>query len=642
MAESYHGYIETLEDALIIVEAARIGAIPRITRRLTDDERASVIRSGSVFVFEETESQVRRWADSRLWSSSRMKGHFLVYTELPHAVPSASSAQSGGASAAARASALLAASQESESSTSPSFPPHSSQHQHRHNGPSGSPSPPLPTSATTPTRPMLRKKALSLSSAQGSKLRLISYYTEDDVRRKVLPLPSHDPALAHISIPHNFYYAGNDVPVVVTRVGHGVPPPSSSASAAASLTSAAAQARHRSPSPTQQQQQQQQQQQRHRTYYQQQQQLAAGPHSYNINNETKPVPIHQHHVQQLHQQHYHLMQQQQQQRQGSQQTTPDELLRSGSSGFMPPTLPARPSTHLSLSPIAPQQAQQQHHSSQYHAASSSLSPSPLDTSAPSAAAASAWHPGVAPSRHPYASAIAMAAESAGADVGNDKEHDVVDDVTMQDAMGVVSLPPLAAPYSPRHSPTFSSLSHRAGLAAAAPMAGSGGPTIPAAAAPVAGAGAGAPLSGGPSPNHSARYLPSFPSPYPRRAQPPRSQSAYYSQSAPSSPLSVHALTTPTISTSSSFQQQQQQQPQRHLSSSLPASTHFATVYLDAAALLPTPATTTSATTPVSASIDVVDPTTSAIPQNPPPEQWYSWLPSEDSRQLRLLDGVLRL
>ncbi|KAI9217582.1 Gti1/Pac2 family-domain-containing protein, partial [Blastocladiella britannica] len=80
--ESWFGIINSQDDALRIIEAARTGKLPRITRKLTDAERMSIVRSGAVFVFEESESQLRRWTDTRFWSSSRMQGNFLIYTEL--------------------------------------------------------------------------------------------------------------------------------------------------------------------------------------------------------------------------------------------------------------------------------------------------------------------------------------------------------------------------------------------------------------------------------------------------------------------------------------------------------------------------------------------------------------------------------
>ena len=77
----WSGWIETTGDALLILEAARRGLIPRVTRRLVDSER-KMITSGSVFVFDEDESGIKRWTDGFVWSPSRILGNFLVYHPL--------------------------------------------------------------------------------------------------------------------------------------------------------------------------------------------------------------------------------------------------------------------------------------------------------------------------------------------------------------------------------------------------------------------------------------------------------------------------------------------------------------------------------------------------------------------------------
>jgi Gti1/Pac2 family transcription factor len=76
----WSGFIETTGDALLILEAARRGLIPRVTRRLVDAER-KMITSGSVFVFDEDESGIKRWTDGFYWSPSRILGNFLLYRE---------------------------------------------------------------------------------------------------------------------------------------------------------------------------------------------------------------------------------------------------------------------------------------------------------------------------------------------------------------------------------------------------------------------------------------------------------------------------------------------------------------------------------------------------------------------------------
>lgn len=76
--EHFIGYVETTTDALRLIMAARQGIIPRITRRLNDSERRSMIRSGAVFVFCVEESGIKRWTEGLSWSPSRIVGNFLV------------------------------------------------------------------------------------------------------------------------------------------------------------------------------------------------------------------------------------------------------------------------------------------------------------------------------------------------------------------------------------------------------------------------------------------------------------------------------------------------------------------------------------------------------------------------------------
>ncbi|KAI9190323.1 Gluconate transport-inducing protein [Blastocladiella emersonii ATCC 22665] len=185
--ETWHGIIRSLDDALRVVEAARTGVLPRVTRRLTDDERASLIKSGAVFCFEEHESQVRRWADSRLWSSSRMKGSFLLYQELP---------PQNDASA-------TASSPTSPTNTAASSP-----------DPSGTDA---GDSSSSAGKTLLKKRALSLTTLYGQKLRLISYYTDEDTAPGRLPTVDSDDRLAQLELPEGMYFSCNDTPVALSR-----------------------------------------------------------------------------------------------------------------------------------------------------------------------------------------------------------------------------------------------------------------------------------------------------------------------------------------------------------------------------------------------------------------------------------------
>ncbi|PPQ84137.1 hypothetical protein CVT26_015170 [Gymnopilus dilepis] len=80
LESSWHGWIETTGDALLILEAAKMGLIHRITRRLVASE-SEMITSGSIFIFYEEETGVKRWTDGFFWGPSRVLGNFLLYRE---------------------------------------------------------------------------------------------------------------------------------------------------------------------------------------------------------------------------------------------------------------------------------------------------------------------------------------------------------------------------------------------------------------------------------------------------------------------------------------------------------------------------------------------------------------------------------
>ncbi|CAE6418941.1 unnamed protein product [Rhizoctonia solani] len=74
--------LKSTKDALLIIEAAERGLFPRLVRRLTEQERAQNIYSGAVFVYDEFESNIRRFTDTLVWSPSRIVGNYLVYREM--------------------------------------------------------------------------------------------------------------------------------------------------------------------------------------------------------------------------------------------------------------------------------------------------------------------------------------------------------------------------------------------------------------------------------------------------------------------------------------------------------------------------------------------------------------------------------
>ncbi|KAI9188259.1 Gluconate transport-inducing protein [Blastocladiella emersonii ATCC 22665] len=148
---AFHGRVTTFQDALLVLEGCRRGLLTMVTRRLSDAERAQ-IRCGDVFVFDEEVSGIRRWSDGRLWSSSRMRGCFLLYVEL------ANDSGAGGFN---------------------------------------------PRRVASDASQLMRKKVLSITTIQGQKLRLISYSAaaDDSLGDPTLTAPVADPRLANLEVP---------------------------------------------------------------------------------------------------------------------------------------------------------------------------------------------------------------------------------------------------------------------------------------------------------------------------------------------------------------------------------------------------------------------------------------------------------
>ncbi|KAF9265002.1 hypothetical protein L218DRAFT_1076007 [Marasmius fiardii PR-910] len=181
------GWIETTGDALLILEAARRGLIPRVTRRLVDSER-KMISSGSVFVFDEDESGIKRWTDGFFWSPSRILGNFLLYRETDKKSNNrgVKANGSGGDS-----------SDVGEEGTSLSRPKDGSQlgiERQRERNLMGS-----LTNNPKFKSDGLMKKTFSLTIG-GVAQHLISYYRVEDVENGRLRSPSSLPELASLSI----------------------------------------------------------------------------------------------------------------------------------------------------------------------------------------------------------------------------------------------------------------------------------------------------------------------------------------------------------------------------------------------------------------------------------------------------------
>ncbi|KAH6622214.1 Gti1/Pac2 family-domain-containing protein [Boeremia exigua] len=83
---TWTGFLDTTKDAMTIVEAALQGRLNHISRRPHDKERAEMLTSGTVLVYEENASGIKRWTDAVHWSPSRVMNNCLIYRQLMRAL----------------------------------------------------------------------------------------------------------------------------------------------------------------------------------------------------------------------------------------------------------------------------------------------------------------------------------------------------------------------------------------------------------------------------------------------------------------------------------------------------------------------------------------------------------------------------
>ncbi|KAF1947020.1 camp independent regulatory protein [Clathrospora elynae] len=83
---TWKGFLDTTKDAMTVVEAALQGRLSHISRRPHDKERAEMLTSGTVLVYEENASGIKRWTDAVHWSPSRVMNNCLIYRQLVRAL----------------------------------------------------------------------------------------------------------------------------------------------------------------------------------------------------------------------------------------------------------------------------------------------------------------------------------------------------------------------------------------------------------------------------------------------------------------------------------------------------------------------------------------------------------------------------
>lgn len=81
------GFILTTRDVCLLMEMVLSGRLPHVPRRPHERERPEIIKSGNIFIYEESVSGVKRWTDGVNWSPSRILGNFLLYREMEAGYP---------------------------------------------------------------------------------------------------------------------------------------------------------------------------------------------------------------------------------------------------------------------------------------------------------------------------------------------------------------------------------------------------------------------------------------------------------------------------------------------------------------------------------------------------------------------------
>ncbi|KAI5246534.1 hypothetical protein E4T43_02537 [Aureobasidium subglaciale] len=217
---TWHGFIQNSMDGLVLFEACLSGKLHHVPRRPHDRERASLIKSGSVFIYEENASGIKRWTDGVAWSPSRILGNFLIYRELEKPFPPGEKKRAMKRKRSSQEPEGRRDSEENEVAEYNRLPP---------TPPSPANQPDSKAAATGTTdsdkeverqligslvdsygfRPNgLVKKTMSIS-LNGVSHHLVSYYTVEDVKQRKLQRPLVDTRLNGIAIRPELYLKQN-------------------------------------------------------------------------------------------------------------------------------------------------------------------------------------------------------------------------------------------------------------------------------------------------------------------------------------------------------------------------------------------------------------------------------------------------
>ncbi|KAI9672062.1 MAG: hypothetical protein M1831_001875 [Alyxoria varia] len=190
---TFRGFVGDTKDALQLFEATLQGQLQRVTRRPHDRERPTLIQSGSIFIYEEGASGIKRWTDGVPWSPSRILNNFLIYRELERPFPPGEKKRAKPKSRSEgpetpvkqeQGDAMLGSPATPHTSNSPAVRNDSSSERDAQRSLVGS----LTDSYQFKDRGLI-KKTMSVN-VDGTTFHLVSYYNPDDVTSGQLDRPS--------------------------------------------------------------------------------------------------------------------------------------------------------------------------------------------------------------------------------------------------------------------------------------------------------------------------------------------------------------------------------------------------------------------------------------------------------------------
>lgn len=220
LVPTFHGFVQNSMDGLVLFEACLSGKLHHVPRRPHDRERASLIKSGSIFIYEENASGIKRWTDGVAWSPSRILGNFLIYRELEKPFPPGEKKRAMKRKRTSMPGEPYPRRGSDENETAemstPLTPP----------TPNGGSDQKPEMASTDQDKELERsligslvdsygfrpdglvKKTMSIS-INGISHHMVSYYKVDDVKNNVLPRPLSDHRLQNISVRPELYLKQN-------------------------------------------------------------------------------------------------------------------------------------------------------------------------------------------------------------------------------------------------------------------------------------------------------------------------------------------------------------------------------------------------------------------------------------------------